>query len=111
MVKLGLSNCVLVTNSLLIFYGKCGDAETSEIIFDKLLLRDISSWNTMISLNAQMGRLYIAVKLFDRQNKMPEKRNIISRKCSHSRVQSKWVRFKGLKFLHYDANRVRPRTQ
>lgn len=73
-VKLGLNNCVPVTNSLLNFYGKCGDVETAETMFNKLILKDISCWNTMISLYAQAGQLDIAVKLFD---EMPEK-NVIS---------------------------------
>jgi pentatricopeptide repeat protein len=73
-VKLGLGNCLPVANSLLNFYGKCGYVETAEKLFDKLILKYTSCWNTMISLYAQAGRLDIAVSLFD---EMPEK-NVIS---------------------------------
>ncbi|KAH0454586.1 hypothetical protein IEQ34_016510 [Dendrobium chrysotoxum] len=40
---------VYVSNSLLAMYSKFGDMETAQKVFDRMLVRDITSWNTIIS--------------------------------------------------------------
>ncbi|KAJ0975122.1 hypothetical protein J5N97_017087 [Dioscorea zingiberensis] len=72
-VKLGMSSCVPVANSLLSMYGKSGDLEMARIVFGRLKLRSLSSWNAMISLYAQSGRLDLALALFEQ---MTERNNV-----------------------------------
>ncbi|KAG1342422.1 putative Pentatricopeptide repeat-containing protein [Cocos nucifera] len=64
-VKLGLGGCVPVANSLLNMYGKCGDADTAKVVFDRMRVRSVSSWNAMISSYAQLGRMDLAHALFE----------------------------------------------
>ncbi|XP_010247013.1 PREDICTED: pentatricopeptide repeat-containing protein At1g11290, chloroplastic-like [Nelumbo nucifera] len=45
----GLESDVYVGNSLLAMYLKFGDMETARRLFDGMSLRDLTSWNTMIS--------------------------------------------------------------
>lgn len=73
-VKLGLSSCVPVANSVLNMYGKCGDAETARAVFERMPMRSVSSWNAMVSLNAHLGRMDLALSTFE---SMPD-RTIIS---------------------------------
>ncbi|XP_010242885.1 PREDICTED: pentatricopeptide repeat-containing protein At3g24000, mitochondrial [Nelumbo nucifera] len=52
-----------VKNSLLTMYSKCGDLDSSNFIFGRLLNKSIVSWNVMIAANAHNGRGEEAVKL------------------------------------------------
>ncbi|KAK7396072.1 hypothetical protein VNO78_16817 [Psophocarpus tetragonolobus] len=67
-VKLGLSGAVCVANSLLNMYAKCGDSIMAKIVFDRMRLKDTSSWNSMISMHMQFGRLDLALALFDQMS-------------------------------------------
>jgi pentatricopeptide repeat protein len=73
-VKLGLSSCVPVANSVLNMYGKFGDAETAKVVFERMPVRSISSWNAVVSLYAHQGRMDLAVSMFEKM----EERNIVS---------------------------------
>ncbi|XP_020575848.1 pentatricopeptide repeat-containing protein At2g22070 [Phalaenopsis equestris] len=64
-VKLGMSSCIPVANSLLNMYGKCGDALMAKVVFDRMKVRTVSSWNTLISLYSQSGQMDIACSHFD----------------------------------------------
>ncbi|KAL6893980.1 hypothetical protein ACP4OV_008078 [Aristida adscensionis] len=73
-VKLGLSACVPVANSVLNMYGKCGDAETARAVFERMAVRSLSSWNSMVSLHARQGRMDLAVSIFENM----QERSIVS---------------------------------
>ncbi|XP_025793975.1 pentatricopeptide repeat-containing protein At2g22070 [Panicum hallii] len=73
-VKLGLSSCVPVANSVLNMYGKFGDAETATAVFERMPVRSVSSWNAMVSLYARQGRMDFAVSMFHNM----EERSIVS---------------------------------
>ncbi|XP_057514290.1 pentatricopeptide repeat-containing protein At2g22070 [Actinidia eriantha] len=62
-VKLGLSSYVCVANSLLNMYAKSGDPMTAKIVFDMLKLKNVSSWNAMISLYMHSGQPGLALAL------------------------------------------------
>ncbi|GAU47410.1 hypothetical protein TSUD_46210 [Trifolium subterraneum] len=64
-VKLGLSGIVPVANSLLNMYAKSGDSLMAKVVFDRMRLKDKSTWNIMISTHMQFGRLEVALALFD----------------------------------------------
>ncbi|KAI5400838.1 pentatricopeptide repeat-containing protein At2g22070 [Lathyrus oleraceus] len=64
-VKLGLTGVVPVANSLLNMYAKSGDSLMANVVFDRMRLRDKSTWNIMISMHMHFGRLDSALALFD----------------------------------------------
>ncbi|KAI5669963.1 hypothetical protein M9H77_19816 [Catharanthus roseus] len=64
-VKLGLSSYVSVANSLLNMYAKSGDVSTANVVFERMKLKNISSWNAMISLHMQSGRVDLALAQFE----------------------------------------------
>lgn len=50
LLKLGFNNAdTAVINSLIAFYFKCGRTETAYKVFDKMIERDLITWNSMIS--------------------------------------------------------------
>eukprot|EP01018_Ginkgo_biloba_P002634 Gb_30098 [translate_table: standard] len=60
---------VFVENALVDMYAKCGSIEKARDLFDKMPLRNVVSWTTMITGYAQMGHVDEALKLFQ---KLPE---------------------------------------
>ena len=63
-VKLGFDWDVFVGNTLLSFYGNCGDLTSARKVFDEMPDRDVVSWNTIIGvfsfngLNAEVLKSY-----------------------------------------------------
>ncbi|PRQ55344.1 putative tetratricopeptide-like helical domain-containing protein [Rosa chinensis] len=51
-------------------YFKCGDEGDAHKVFDKMFVRNLYSWNNMLSGNAKMRNLKEARSLFE---KMPER--------------------------------------
>lgn len=65
-VKVGLSSCTSVANSLLNMYAKSGDLSTAENVFGRMKLKSTSSWNTMISMHMQCKRFDLALAQFEK---------------------------------------------
>ncbi|KAI5339629.1 PREDICTED: pentatricopeptide [Prunus dulcis] len=63
-VKLAVGSYVSVANCLLNMYAKSGDPRTAKIVFDRIRLKNTSSWNAMISLHMQCGRADLALVQF-----------------------------------------------
>eukprot|EP00267_Zea_mays_P032893 XP_008666901.2 pentatricopeptide repeat-containing protein At1g59720, chloroplastic/mitochondrial-like [Zea mays] len=61
-----VSRDVLINNSLVDLYGKCGAVELAREVFDRMSERDLASWNTMVLALANHGRIQDSLDLFDR---------------------------------------------
>ncbi|KAJ4711240.1 Pentatricopeptide repeat-containing protein [Melia azedarach] len=57
---------VLVNNSLIDMYSKCGSLEIAGQVFERMPKRDLTSWNTIILGLAMHGQAEAALKYFDR---------------------------------------------
>lgn len=55
LIKSGLKLIAFVGNTVLDMYGKAGSMEDARKIFDRLVKRDIVSWNSMLTSSAQHG--------------------------------------------------------
>lgn len=53
--KLGLGSNTYISNSIIYMYAKCGDLGTAQRIFDKMLIKDVVSWNVIIMAHAIHG--------------------------------------------------------
>ncbi|XP_060185073.1 pentatricopeptide repeat-containing protein At2g22070 [Lycium barbarum] len=73
-VKFGLSSYVSVANSLLNMYTKSGDKIAARIVFDRIAVKNTSSWNSLISLYMQTGQVDLALAQFEQMNE----RDIVS---------------------------------
>jgi len=58
------SNC-FVGNALVDMYAKCGSIEKARYVFDRMLQRDVVSWNVMIAGYAMHGFGRQAIQLFE----------------------------------------------
>ncbi|XP_015878068.3 pentatricopeptide repeat-containing protein At4g38010 [Ziziphus jujuba] len=63
-ITMGFCSDVYVQNSLLHFYGVCGDCDGASRVFDDMLVRDVVSWTGLISGFVRVGLFEEAVALF-----------------------------------------------
>lgn len=61
----GLQADVVVSNSLVNMYAKCGSLEHAQIVFDSLFEKDVVSWTAMIAGCAQQGLAHDALRLYN----------------------------------------------
>ncbi|KAL7084649.1 hypothetical protein ACP275_14G234900 [Erythranthe tilingii] len=64
LIKAGFDDDVFVNNTLILFYGSCGDLRSVRKVFDEMPQRDLISWNTGIRVFADNERLLDCVGLF-----------------------------------------------
>uniref|UniRef100_A0A5B7BEV6 DYW domain-containing protein n=1 Tax=Davidia involucrata TaxID=16924 RepID=A0A5B7BEV6_DAVIN len=63
-VRLGFAEDLLVGNSLIDMYSKCGELEAARLVFDMILEKDVYTWNSMIGGYCQAGYCGKAHDLF-----------------------------------------------
>ncbi|KAH9324049.1 hypothetical protein KI387_004227, partial [Taxus chinensis] len=73
-IRSGLECNVFVGTALVDMYAKCGSIENARHVFDKMLERDVVSWNAMLAGYVQNVEIEEAWKLFE---EMPE-RDLVS---------------------------------
>ncbi|KAF2300116.1 hypothetical protein GH714_009213 [Hevea brasiliensis] len=66
--KLGFDLDVFVGNTLLLFYGNCGNLTDVKRVFDEMLERDVVSWNTVLGVFSVNGFYVEARDLFCEMN-------------------------------------------
>ncbi|RVW43530.1 Pentatricopeptide repeat-containing protein, chloroplastic [Vitis vinifera] len=73
-LRVGLEGDFYVGASLIDMYVKCGVIGDARKLFDKMLVRDVASWNALIAGYMKEGEIGVAEDLFERM----ERRNIVS---------------------------------
>ncbi|CAH2060454.1 unnamed protein product [Thlaspi arvense] len=63
-VKNGLDKTIPVSNSLINLYLKCGNVKKARILFDKVEVKSVVTWNSMISGYASNGLDLEALRMF-----------------------------------------------
>ncbi|CAL0334890.1 unnamed protein product [Lupinus luteus] len=63
-VKLGLGVDYHVSHSLITMYARCGELCCARKVFDEIPVKDLVSWNSMISGYSKMGYAREAVEMF-----------------------------------------------
>ncbi|KAL5102374.1 hypothetical protein RYX36_006701 [Vicia faba] len=77
-VKMNLVSNVLIGNSLIDMYSKCGNLEDARHIFDLMLERDVYSWNSIIGAYFQAGFCGKAHELFTKMQESKSPPNIVT---------------------------------
>ncbi|KAA8536539.1 hypothetical protein F0562_029017 [Nyssa sinensis] len=73
-LRIGLEFDLYVGTSLIDMYVKCGELNDAHKLFDKMPVRDVSSWNALIAGYMKDGMIQVAEDLFGRMSN----RNIVS---------------------------------
>ncbi|KAL5137222.1 putative pentatricopeptide repeat-containing protein, mitochondrial [Glycine soja] len=63
-VRFGFVTDLAVANSLVTMYVKCGEVELARKVFDEMLVRDLITWNAMISGYAQNGHARCVLEVY-----------------------------------------------
>ena len=77
-VKLALADELLVGNSLIDMYSKCGNLEAAQRVFDMMLERDVYSWNSIIGGYCQAGFCGKAHELFMKMQESDSPPNVVT---------------------------------
>ncbi|XP_018491891.2 pentatricopeptide repeat-containing protein At1g19720 [Raphanus sativus] len=77
-VKMGFMDDLLVGNSLVDMYSKCGKLEEARKVFDSIKNKDVYTWNSMITGYCQAEYCGKAYELFMRMQEENVKPNIIT---------------------------------
>ncbi|XP_077246750.1 tetratricopeptide repeat (TPR)-like superfamily protein [Tasmannia lanceolata] len=80
-VKTGFSSELKVVNSLINMYGKCGSVNTACQLFEIMPVRNLVSWNSIISMHTQNGFAEDAINIFNsmrRNDFEPDRATILS---------------------------------
>ncbi|KAK2970914.1 hypothetical protein RJ640_007605 [Escallonia rubra] len=64
-IKSGIDKLIVVHNSLLSMYAKCGDIDSARLAFESTDSPDVVSWSVIICGSAQHGRSRDALSLFE----------------------------------------------
>ncbi|XP_028550413.1 pentatricopeptide repeat-containing protein At3g21470 isoform X2 [Dendrobium catenatum] len=80
---------IFVKNGLVDMYAKCGDLDKARGIFDAMIIRNDSCWNSMISGLASHGRSDEALELFSQMEASEVKPNsvtflVVLSACTHA---------------------------
>ncbi|CAK9142959.1 unnamed protein product [Ilex paraguariensis] len=94
MIKSGLKLIAFVGNTLLDMYAKSGSIEDAKKVFDRLIRRDVVSWNSMLSACAQHGLGKETVERFEEMLRIGVEPNGIAflcvlTACSHAGLLDK----------------------
>lgn len=65
-----LGSDILLNNSLVEMYCKCGMLDLAKQVFDRMVKRDVNSWNSMILGFAMHGKAELALEHFDEMTKV-----------------------------------------
>ncbi|GFS42368.1 pentatricopeptide repeat (PPR-like) superfamily protein [Actinidia rufa] len=69
-VKIGIGSDLIVGNTLVHLYAKCGYFEVAREVLDRMPQRDVISWNAILSAYVNVGLVELAREVFD---EMPER--------------------------------------
>ncbi|KAL5557962.1 hypothetical protein UlMin_034173 [Ulmus minor] len=77
-IKIGLMDDVLVGNSLVDMYSKCGELEAAQEVFGSMVEKDVYTWNSIIGGYCQAGYCGKAYELFMKMQESDVPPNVVT---------------------------------
>lgn len=81
MRKAGLEGNLILGNTLIDMYGKCGSPVEAQEVFNKLSVRDVVSWNALITAYGENHKGNMAVQCFEDMQELGMKPDIATFTC------------------------------
>ncbi|XP_064959445.1 pentatricopeptide repeat-containing protein At3g02330, mitochondrial-like [Musa acuminata AAA Group] len=106
-MKLDLDKDVFISSTLVDMYAKCGNMNDSLLTFEKMLNRDLVSWNAMICGYAYHGLGLDALRMFERMQLEKVRPNhttfvAVLRACGHVGLFDEGMSYFHLMTNHYE---------
>ncbi|XP_020518852.1 pentatricopeptide repeat-containing protein At4g16835, mitochondrial-like [Amborella trichopoda] len=97
-MAIGFQSDLLVSSALLNMYAKCGEVGDSWVLFELMRVRNVVSWNAMITGFAQNGRDMDAIVLYEKMLQSHIKPDDITfvgvlSACGHERLLDEGLRY------------------
>ncbi|CAI9090044.1 OLC1v1024728C1 [Oldenlandia corymbosa var. corymbosa] len=77
-IRRGLVQDTFVGNALLDMYAKCAFMDEAERIFEEMEVKDVVTWNAMVTGYSQIGRYDDALSLFEKMREENIKLNVVT---------------------------------
>lgn len=77
-IRSGLVEDVFVGNAVVDMYAKCELMEEANRVFERMIIKDVVSWNSMVSGYSQIGNLYQALILFEKMREENIKLDVVT---------------------------------
>lgn len=84
-VRSGFGDDMVLSNAMIHAYARCGSINLAESIFERMVVRDEVSWNSMIKAYAAHGRGREALQAFEHMDVPPDSATFVGllAACSH----------------------------
>ncbi|CAN8300220.1 unnamed protein product [Cochlearia groenlandica] len=69
---------MFVGNCLVDMYAKCGMMDEARTVFSNMLVKDVVSWNAMVSAYSQIGKFDDVVKMFEKMKEEKIKMDVVT---------------------------------
>ncbi|XP_068649274.1 putative pentatricopeptide repeat-containing protein At1g77010, mitochondrial [Aristolochia californica] len=102
-IKYGVELCLVVANSLINMYGKCGGVRKVKSIFENMPEHDLVTWNALIYVYAVNGLSMEVMQLFEKMRSMGVKPDRVTflgilSACSHNGlIHEAWGYFNSMR--------------
>lgn len=102
LLRMGLDSYVLVSNSLITTYAKCGDINSSWVIFQKMPEKNEVSWNSILQGLGMYGhadKIFVLFEKMKEEGMKPDHATFTAllSACSHAgKVEEGWKYFKSM---------------
>ncbi|XP_016435575.1 pentatricopeptide repeat-containing protein At3g24000, mitochondrial-like [Nicotiana tabacum] len=98
MIKSGLELIAFIGNTLLDMYAKSGSIDDARKVFDRLVKKDVVSWNSMLTAYAQHGLGKETVECFEEMRRIGPEPNEVTflcalTACSHAGLLDKGMHY------------------
>ncbi|KAF5469247.1 hypothetical protein F2P56_013335 [Juglans regia] len=77
-VRCGLVEDVFVGNAIVDMYAKCQMMDEANKVFERMVVKDVVSWNAMVTGYSQIGRFEDALALFEKMREEKIKLNVVT---------------------------------
>ncbi|KAB1221111.1 hypothetical protein CJ030_MR3G024356 [Morella rubra] len=90
---------IFVASALVDMYSKCGSVKNARNVFERILVKNIASWNAMIGCYGKHGMVDLAIQLFERLQEEGMQANEVTFTCILSACSHGGLVEEGLKIF------------
>lgn len=99
--RMGLDINIFITTALIDMYSKCGSIRDAQNVFDRIVLKNVASWNAMIGCYGKHGLVDASIQLFEKMQEEGMQANRVTYTCLLSACSHGGLVEKGLEIFRF----------